>query len=224
MLIIVAMLAMSVPITGLMAPAGISDAGSYSGLSSLDGYGSAGAPPVRLLTDYPDEPENPDEPDNPGYVAVTGIVGVPTAATPWTTLKLTGTVIPANATYQTIEWSIFDGRGTGVYFVSSDTVYLQHGGTLIVRAEVYGEQHSFEYFQDFRITVADIVYVTGITDLPTTAIVGTPLTLSGTVLPADATLKKRGQQTVGYGTPVENHTPSKKKFNLGKDMYAEDSV
>ena len=42
--------------------------------------------------------------------------GVPTTAKVGTPLTLTGTVVLADATYQTIVWSVQDARTAGIYF------------------------------------------------------------------------------------------------------------
>jgi hypothetical protein len=122
----------------------------------------------------------------PAFVAVTGITGVPTTATVGTPITLSGTVAPNNATNQTIVWS-----GTGV---SGNQFTPASAGTATITATITnGLSASSDYTQNFNITVSAappaFVPVTNITGVPTTATVGTPITLSGTALPSNATNK-----------------------------------
>ena len=119
---------------------------------------------------------------------VTNITGVPGSATVNTPLTLTGTVNPSNATNQTIVWSVQNAGGTGANITSGNTFNATTTGTATVRATIAdGTAVGTNYTQDFSITVsATFVVVTNITG-PTAAIVGTGLTLSGTVVPSNAT-------------------------------------
>ncbi|MCL2067227.1 MAG: hypothetical protein FWG99_07150 [Treponema sp.] len=126
---------------------------------------------------------------NPGFVAVTNISDVPTTATAGTPLALSGTVSPSNATYKNIIWSIspFDDGSTGAS-ITSIFLNTTSEGTAIIRATIANGNAQGNYTQDFNITVNDgFVAVTSINDVPTTAIAGTPLNLTGTVLPVNAT-------------------------------------
>jgi len=120
-------------------------------------------------------------------VAVTNISGVPTTAIVNVPLTLTGTVIPTNATFQTIVWSVFDdSSGTGSS-ITGNTLSATATGTVIIRATIAnGTALGTDYTQNFTITV-NIEPVTDIIDVPGTAKESIPLTLSGTVLPSDAT-------------------------------------
>ena len=122
------------------------------------------------------------------FVAVTNITDVPTTATAGTPLTLTGTVAPADATNQTIVWSIEDAGGTGAT-ISDNTLNTTAAGTAIVRATIVsGLRVNRDYRKNFTITVnAGFVAVTDITNIPTWTEVETLLTLTGTVVPANAT-------------------------------------
>ncbi|GEM_PF-2457388 len=90
----------------------------------------------------------------PVFVAVTGITGVPTAAAAGTPLAMTGTVAPANATNQTIVWSVLNAGTTGAT-ISGGTLSTTAAGTLIVRATIInGASESTNYTQDFTVTVS----------------------------------------------------------------------
>ena len=125
---------------------------------------------------------------NPAFVAVTNITGVPTTATAGTPLALSGTVVPNNATNQTIAWSVQNAGTTGATIVGN-TLNTTAAGTVTVAATIEnGVAVGTSYTQNFNITVnAAFVAVTDITNVPTTATAGTPLTLSGTVAPNNAT-------------------------------------
>jgi uncharacterized repeat protein (TIGR02543 family) len=122
----------------------------------------------------------------PVHIPVTNITGVPTTATVGTPITLTGTVTPNDATNKNIVWS-----GTGV---SGDQFTPTSAGTATVTATITdGTAVGTDYTQNFNITVSAappaFVPVTNITGVPTTATVGTPITLSGTVTPGNATNK-----------------------------------
>jgi uncharacterized repeat protein (TIGR02543 family) len=90
----------------------------------------------------------------PAFVPVTGITGVPPTATIGTSLILTGTVAPSNATNQTIVWSVRNAGTTGAT-VSGNTLFTTAAGTVTVRATVTnGLTQSSNYTQDFDITVS----------------------------------------------------------------------
>ena len=131
--------------------------------------------------------------DPPGeFVAVENITGVPTSMTAGTPLSLTGTVVPEDATNKTIVWSVKSAGTTasnanisGSSLVVSPTAT----GNVVVTATIAdGTAAGTPYTQDFTIAVGtQFRAVTGITGVPATATVGTALTLTGTVAPANAT-------------------------------------
>ncbi len=90
----------------------------------------------------------------PAFVPVTGITGVPATATCGTPLTLTGIVTPANATNQTVVWSV-QKAGTTSAKVSGNTLFTTAAGVVTVRATVKnGLTQSSNYTQDFNITVS----------------------------------------------------------------------
>jgi hypothetical protein len=85
------------------------------------------------------------------FVAVTNITNVPTAATAGTTLALTSTVEPSNATNKTIVWSVVSGSAT----VNGSTLNPTAAGTVTVRATITnGTAQGTNYTKDFNITVS----------------------------------------------------------------------
>ena len=125
---------------------------------------------------------------NAAFVAVTDIADLPSTATVGVPLTLTGTIVPGNATNQTIAWMRVSGPAATV---SGNTLTADGAGTLVMRAIVEnGQTATTNFAKDFNITVsATFVPVTNITGVPASATAGTPLTLTGTVVPADATNK-----------------------------------
>lgn len=90
----------------------------------------------------------------PAFVPVTSITGVPTTATAGTPLTLTGTVTPADATNQTIVWSVKNAGAAGAT-VSGNTLSTTEAGTVTVTAAIVnGATESTDYTQDFEITVS----------------------------------------------------------------------
>jgi endo-1,4-beta-xylanase len=125
---------------------------------------------------------------NTSFVAVSNITGVPTSATVGTPLTLSGAVSPSNATNQTIVWTVSNAGTTGAS-ISGNTLNTTNAGTVTVTATIVnGQTASTNYTQNFSITVnTAFVAVSGITNVPTTATAGTPLALSGTITPSNAT-------------------------------------
>jgi len=88
-----------------------------------------------------------------GFVAVTDISGVPDTATAGMPLTLIGTVVPNNATNQTVTWSVYNAGDTGAS-ISGDILSTTAAGVAVVRATVTnGLTASSDYTQDFNITV-----------------------------------------------------------------------
>jgi len=119
-------------------------------------------------------------------VFVEDITGVPDTAIVGKPLTLTGTVVPANATFQNIVWSIFDAGTTGAT-ISGNTLNTTAEGTAIVKAKITESMTGDGFTKNFAIKVFLYVPVEDIIDVPDTAIVGVPLLLTGTVMPENAT-------------------------------------
>jgi hypothetical protein len=129
---------------------------------------------------------------NDGFVPVSTLSGVPTTAAAGTPRALTGTVEPANATNQTIAWTVTSAGTTGAVIVEGNKLQTTVEGTVKVTASIVnGLTASSPYTQDFDITVdpAAFVAVSAISGVPTEAAAGTLLALTGTVEPEDATNK-----------------------------------
>jgi uncharacterized protein YjdB len=122
------------------------------------------------------------------FVPVLTITGVPSLAIRGQNMPLAGTVLPSDATHQDIEWeilantiNIMSGPATSVNAVDAGT------GTVIVRATIKdGIAKDTDYIQNFTITVANFIAVTNITGVPAAAVARTPVNLTGTVTPANA--------------------------------------
>ena len=125
---------------------------------------------------------------NAPFVPVTGITGVPMTATAGTPLALSGTVTPPNATNRAIVWSVQNAGATGATITGS-TLNTTAAGTATVRATITnGHSPTVNLVRDFQVIVnAAFVSVTGITGVPIEATAGTPLALSSTVTPPNAT-------------------------------------
>lgn len=87
------------------------------------------------------------------FVPVTDITGVPDTATMGTTLLLTGTVIPNDATNKAILWSVKDARTTGVV-INGNILSTAAAGTVTVTATIVnGLTASADYTHDFEINI-----------------------------------------------------------------------
>ncbi len=137
---------------------------------------------------------------NPAVIPVTDITGLPTSATAGTSLTLSGTVEPSNATNKTITWSVLSAGTTGAT-LSGNTLSTPNPGTILLEATVVnGLTTSTHYHKYIYIDVFSPVPVTGISDVPTSATAGVALTLSGTVEPANATNKSITWSIASAGT------------------------
>lgn len=93
----------------------------------------------------------------PVFVPVNSITGVPTAATAGVDLVLTGTVNPANASVQTIVWSVKNAGTTGAV-VNGNKLSTKAAGTVVLTATLPNGAaqgaNIGDYVQDVTITVA----------------------------------------------------------------------
>jgi hypothetical protein len=87
------------------------------------------------------------------FVPVTRVIFTGSAATTaGRDIILSGIVQPANATYQTILWSVAAGEGASI--VEGNTLRVMERGTVIIRASIaQGVTVSQDYTQDFEIDV-----------------------------------------------------------------------
>jgi uncharacterized protein YjdB len=138
---------------------------------------------------------------NTPFIPVTNITGVPTTATVGTPLTLVGTVVPSNVTNQAITWSVASVGTTGAA-ISGNTLNTTAAGIVQVRATIAnGSAVGTNYTQDFTITVnAPFIPITSITGGSATAVVGTPLVLTGTPIPSNATNRTVTWSVVSAGT------------------------
>ncbi|MCL1809112.1 MAG: dockerin type I domain-containing protein [Clostridiales bacterium] len=127
-----------------------------------------------------------------GFVAVTDISGVPSTATAGVSRTLTSSVVPTDATNKDIIWTVKDAGTTGATIVSGNRLNTTAIGTAVLTATIVnGRGIGVDYIKDFPIAVgsAPFVAVESIAGLPSEAMVGEPLALTGTVMPGDATNK-----------------------------------
>ena len=124
------------------------------------------------------------------HIPVTNITGIPTELTLETQIPYTfnPTVIPSSATYQSIVWTV-KSQGTTGATINNQTFTATATGTAIITATIAnGLAMGTPYTKDFTITVnSNFVPVTNITNVPTSTIEKQPLTLTGTVIPSNAT-------------------------------------
>ncbi len=93
-------------------------------------------------------------------VPVTGIIGVPDTVTAGTPLTLTGTVVPGNATNQTVTWSVYNAGDVGAS-LAGNILSTSAAGVVVVRATIAnGATANTDYTQDFNITVSAVPVTT----------------------------------------------------------------
>jgi len=125
--------------------------------------------------------------------SVADITDVSTTVTAGTSVTLTGNVAPNNAVRKTITWSLVDAGSTGAA-ITDNTFHTTAEGTAIIKATIVdgiiNDNGTLEdYTQNFTISVnpPNFISVMNIIDVPTTATANIPLTLTGTVVPDNAT-------------------------------------
>ena len=88
------------------------------------------------------------------FIPVTNIEDVPVGMTAGTSLLLTGSVLPADATNQTIIWSVYNQGGTNASIAEDNKLNASNAGTVTVRAVITnGASAASDYTKDFTITV-----------------------------------------------------------------------
>ena len=133
------------------------------------------------------------------FLSVTNITNIPATAYVNIPLTLSGTIEPSNVT-NPIEWSIVNAGTTGAIISNGNILNATSYGTVTVRATILnGIGTGTNYTKDFEIDVL-IVPVTNITNLPTTAFIGTSLILNGNVQPSNATYQTIEWSIVNAGT------------------------
>jgi formylglycine-generating enzyme required for sulfatase activity len=105
----------------------------------------------------------------PSFVPVTGITGVPASVPVLAPVTLTGTVAPANATNQTIVWSVTNQGTTGAN-ISGNTLTTTSTGTVEVTATIVdGTEVGTPYTQAFNINILDLPVLPSYTMKPVPA-------------------------------------------------------
>jgi endo-1,4-beta-xylanase len=136
-----------------------------------------------------------------GFKAVTYITGIPYSAYVGN-LTLSGTVVPENAAHKDIIWTLREKGVTGAE-LNGNTLTTKTPGTVKMRAVIKdGEGEGIDYIHDFAIIIIStspkgggsgpnvgFIPVTSITGVPTTGTAEIPLTLTGRVVPSNASNK-----------------------------------
>jgi hypothetical protein len=96
---------------------------------------------------------------------VTNIEDVPTGtvhpADKYLELSNKYKVVPYNATYQTVVWSVKNGGGTGAVF-TGDTLNVSNWGTVTVTATIVNGKGLEDYTKDFDILFRDRIMITSL--------------------------------------------------------------
>lgn len=91
--------------------------------------------------------------DYQGFVPVTDITGIPSTMLFGSSLQLSGSISPSNATEWAIGWSIKNAGTTGAT-LTSNTLSATSTGTVVLTATIAGGTLSGPYTKDFTITIA----------------------------------------------------------------------
>ena len=113
------------------------------------------------------------------------IKNIPTEMESGTQIVLNPTFEPANATYQTVEWSAVEKNGNTVE-LTTNVLRASGSGKIVIRATVRGA-NGYIYIQDFEIMInAAFVNVTDITLQNLVTWQTVPLYLNRTIIPSNA--------------------------------------
>jgi formylglycine-generating enzyme required for sulfatase activity len=108
----------------------------------------------------------------PVFIPVSNITGVPLIGVVGINLSLSGTVSPANATNQTITWSVSNSGTTGAEITDGNKLTTTGAGTVVATATITnGRAIGTDYTQDFSISITPIP---GARDTHTLCGVGVP--------------------------------------------------
>jgi hypothetical protein len=130
------------------------------------------------------------------------------------------TVKPSGAPVNNIVWEVSDAGTTGATITSVETgkqdsfyeeinnykLNVPNKGTFSLKASIengnvkYDADNNCDFTKIYTFTAKDPVAVTGITGVPTSGTAGTPVTLTGTVAPEDATSKNITWSVADAGT------------------------
>ena len=172
------------------------------------------------------------ESPGPPFVPVTDITGVPTTGTVGTSLTLGGTVVPANATNQTIAWSLGSGSTAPGATVYAGAVNASGPGTIVARATITdGAAPGTNYTQDFTINLtAGAAPVITITTQPqsvsvTQGAITESLTVAATVTQG-ATLSYQWYSCRNFAgaSPIEMSGAKAASFPIPTDLAASPSA
>jgi hypothetical protein len=110
------------------------------------------------------------------FVPVAEITGVPTEATATLPLALIGTVLPNDATNQTITWSVQEAGTTGATISGGNVLNTIGAGTAIVLATIAnGATETTDHTEEFPITVS-LADLSGTVSVTGNAVFGQTLT------------------------------------------------
>ncbi|MDR0909242.1 MAG: fibronectin type III domain-containing protein [Spirochaetaceae bacterium] len=140
----------------------------------------------------------------PQFHAVTNITGVPASGTTGSTVTLSGTVEPADATNKTIAWSITSAGTTNAEITQTNRLNARAEGTVTVRATITnGLAAGTDYTKDFTISIT-LPPLTGTVAINGNAIVGQTLTANTTALGGSGVITyqwlRNGTTVIGTNT------------------------
>lgn len=145
-------------------------------------------------------------------IPVSSIDGVMTTVQVRDSTPLGGSVMPVDASYQDIIWSIPDSSDNriGATLTEDGTFYAARTGKVKVLATIkkgtfegsddVADDNSVDYTQEFEIEVIDFIKVNDITGIPAKIAAGSTVTLNGVVSPENATNKSISWSLVSAGS------------------------
>ena len=129
------------------------------------------------------------------FIPVTDITNLPTAATVSSPLTLSGTVVPDNATYQSIVWSVVNASTTGATITGGNMLNTTAEGSASIRASIIDGLGTGDYTQDFNIAVSRAA-LSGTVSITGNAVFGELLTTNTSALTSTPVIANLG--TLSY--------------------------
>jgi len=141
-----------------------------------------------------------------GFVSVENIINVPAKTAVGVPLTLTGMVLPIDATFQTIHWSVKEGGTTGATITGNTLNTTNTGMAIILATIIDGINFGTNYTQEFSILAVD-----SLTTYIITATVNNPN--FGAINPAGEISVEEGGAVTFIITPFENYKISDVRVN-----------
>jgi len=131
------------------------------------------------------------------HTALTDISGIPDTLQNGTAVTLAPSFTPADASYRSVTWSVKSGSAD----IDGNRITPTSPGQLVLTATVAnGSAYGTAFTKDFTITVPSVPVTSIEAAVPSTLLINTPLSLSSSVLPTNASYRTVAWSVKDAGT------------------------